>query len=70
MRADSGSQTDLLVGGYVGGGLEYALNREWSVFAGAQFQTAGRSFNNQGGKQSVLDMGETVVVMMGISYAW
>lgn len=69
-RADRGSQTDVLVGGYCGGGLSYAINEKWGVFAGAQFQTAGRSVNEQGGKLSVLDMGETIVVTVGVSYSF
>jgi len=70
VRADSGSQLDVLVGGYIGGGLSYAFNEKWGVFAGAQFQTAGRSINKVGGKESVLDMGETVVVTVGVSRSW
>lgn len=70
VRKDTGSQTDVLVGGYAGGGLAYALNDRWGVLAGAQFQTAGRSINEQGGKQSVLDMGATIVVTVGISYSF
>ncbi len=70
VRADAGSHTDVLVGGYVGGGLGYTLNDRWGVLVGAQFQTAGRSVNEQGGKESVLDMGETVVVTVGVSYSF
>ena len=70
MRSASGSQLDVLVGGYAGGGFSYAFNEKWGVFAGAQFQTAGRSFNHQGGKESVLDMGQTVVVTVGVSRSW
>jgi len=70
VRTASGSQTDVLWGGYAGGGLAYAVNADWGVFAGAQFQTAGRSINEQGGKQSVLDMGQTIVVTVGVSRSW
>jgi hypothetical protein len=69
-RSDSGSQLDLLVGFYAGGGLSYQFNDKWGAFAGAQFQTAGRSINEAGGKQSVLDMGETIVVTVGVSRSW
>lgn len=69
-RRSKGSQTDFLVGAYAGGGFSYDLNEQWSVMAGAQFQTAGRSINTQGGKEAVLDMGETIVVTVGISYRW
>lgn len=70
VRAATGSQTDLLVGGYAGGGFGYTIDEHWGVLAGAQFQTAGRSINNQGGKEAVLDMGETIVVTVGVSYRW
>jgi hypothetical protein len=70
VRSGSGSNLDVLVGGYVGGGLSYAINEKWGVFTGAQFQTAGRSFNNAGGKESVLDMGKTIVVTVGVSRSW
>ena len=70
VRTDAGSQADVLVGGYAGGGLSYALTDRWGVLAGAQLQTAGRSINEQGGKQSVLNMGETVVVTVGVSYSF
>lgn len=70
VRSASGSQTDFLVGAYAGGGLNYELNDHWGVLAGAQFQTAGRSINGQGGKEAVLDMGQTIVVTAGVSYRW
>jgi hypothetical protein len=70
VRSGSGSQTDVLWGGYAGGGLAYAVNEQWGVFAGAQFQTAGRALNTQGGKEAVLDMGRTIVVTLGVSYRW
>lgn len=69
-RTAKGSQTDFLVGGYAGGGFEYAIDEHWGALAGAQFQTAGRSINTQGGKEAVLDMGQTIVVTVGISYKW
>jgi hypothetical protein len=37
---------------------------------GAQFQTAGRPLNEQGGKQSVLEVGPTLVAALGISRLW
>jgi hypothetical protein len=69
-RSAKGSQTDFLVGGYAGAGFDYAFNEHWGALVGAQFQTAGRSINNQGGKEAVLDMGQTIVVTVGVSYKW
>src|SRR6185295_17128603 len=45
LRSDSGTQTDFLVGGYVGANLAYSITKEVSVFSGVQFQAAGRSVN-------------------------
>ncbi|TAL06075.1 MAG: hypothetical protein EPO07_02500 [Verrucomicrobia bacterium] len=69
-RAARGAQTDFLVGAYVGGQFSYAIDENWGVFAGAQFQTAGRAVNSKGGKEAVLDMGQTVVVQVGVSYSF
>ena len=66
----SASQIDFLVGGYVGANIEYQLTKEFGLFAGAQFQTAGRAVNKARGKVSVLDMGESVVVSIGASYSF
>jgi hypothetical protein len=66
----SHSQTDFLVGGYVGANVAYALTEEIDVFVGAQFQGAGTSVNKARGKVSVLDIGESVVVSIGASYSF
>ena len=66
----SHSQTDFLVGGYVGVNIAYALTEEIDVFAGAQFQGAGTSVNKARGKVSVLDIGESIVVSIGASYSF
>ena len=77
-RTSSGSQTDFLVGGYVTGNLAYHINDEWSAFAGIQYQMAGESVTSsrvkngdqQSKKQSVLDLGEAVMVVFGVSYSF
>jgi hypothetical protein len=69
-RSGSGSQLDFLVGGYVGADIAYAVTEEVDVFVGAQFQGAGRSVNKQKGKESVLDLGQSVVVSIGASYSF
>ena len=69
-RRDEGSETDVLVGLYAGAGISYAIDDEWSVFAGAQFQTAGKSVSKEGGKEAVLDMSKAIVVNIGVSYAF
>jgi opacity protein-like surface antigen len=69
-RSGSGSKTDFLVGGYGGGGLAYALTREVSLFAGARYQAAGRAINHEKGKESILDLGQSILVTVGVTYAF
>jgi opacity protein-like surface antigen len=69
-RQDSGSESDFLIGLYAGMGISYAFDENWSVFAGAQFQTAGKSVSKEGGKEAVLDMGKAIVVNIGVSYSF
>jgi hypothetical protein len=77
-RSSSGSQTDFLVGGYVEGTLSYALTREMGVFTGVQYQAAGQSVtdthkvNGQAvtQKESVLDLGQSIMVVFGVSYSF
>ena len=49
---------------------DFEIDKDWSVFAGAQFQTAGKSVSKEGGKEAVLDMSKAIVVNIGISYSF
>jgi hypothetical protein len=77
-RAASRSQNDFLVGGYVGGSLAYAVTERVNLFAGVQFQAAGRSVTTSRAtgddpftrKRAVLDLGETVLISVGATYAF
>jgi len=77
-RSSSGSQTDFLVGGYAAATLGYHFTDEWSGFAGFQFQAAGKSVTDsairngeaESKKQSVLDMGEAMMLVFGVSYSF
>jgi hypothetical protein len=69
-HSGSSSQTDFLVGGYIGGNVEYALTTDVGLFVGAQFQSAGQTVNKSKGKEAVLNMGESVVVTFGVSYSF
>lgn len=77
-RSSSGSETDFLVGGYVAGTLSYELTSRFSLFSGVQFQAAGRSVtdsetvgrNSLTHKESVLDLGESLVLVFGGSYSF
>ncbi len=69
-RSGSGSQTDFLVGGYAGGGISYALTKQLSLVGGVQFQAAGKEVNHVKGKESVLDLGKSFIISMGVSYSF
>ncbi len=77
-RSSSGSQSDFLVGGYVSGTLSYAITPEVGLFSGVQFQSAGRSvtdsrvINQQTvtRKESVLDFGESILLLFGVNYSF
>jgi hypothetical protein len=70
VHSGSTSTTDFLVGGYVGANLSYALTEEVSLFIGGQFQSAGRTVNHAQGKESILNVSESVVVSIGASYSF
>jgi hypothetical protein len=69
-RSGSGSQTDFLLGGYVGASLSYALTERVSLLVGAQFQAAGEAVNNTKGKQAILDLGQSIIVSLGANYSF
>jgi len=69
-RSSSDSETEFLVGGYVGGSIGYALTDDVMLTAGAQFQSTGRTLQRHSGKTATLDMGEAVIVSVGASYAF
>lgn len=67
-RTGSGSQTDFLVGGYVSGTISYAITREISAFGGIQYQMAGHAVDTARGRQSILDVGNSLFATFGIAY--
>jgi len=69
-RSGSDWSTDFLVGGYAGASLSYAISETVGVFAGAMFQAAGESINESQTKESVLNLGKSVVVSVGLSYSF
>jgi hypothetical protein len=70
VRQNSGNEMDFLVGAYLGGGVNYAIDENWSLLGGVQFQTAGRSVTKGGGKEAILDMRESYVFTLGVSYSF
>jgi hypothetical protein len=69
-HSGSSSQTDFLVGGYVGMNVMYSLTKNVDLFVGAQLESGGRSVTHSSGKEAVLNMGKSVVVSIGASYSF
>jgi hypothetical protein len=69
-RSGSGSQTDFLVGGYGGANLSYLISDRVSLFGGAMYQAAGEAINHQSGKESVLNLGKSVIFTIGAKYSF
>jgi hypothetical protein len=69
-RSGSGSETDFIIGGYGGAGVSYALTEQVGVFASAIYQAAGQVTNSEHGKESVLNLGKSILVSVGVSYSF
>jgi hypothetical protein len=66
----SGSNNDLLAGGYVEGNVSCSLNRSTGVFAGVQFQDLGQYSHKINSREAVLDLGKSIFVTLGLSYSF
>jgi hypothetical protein len=66
----SGSDSDLLVGGYASGKISYAISDRFVLFSGAQFRTSGDYSQTVSGKTAKLDLSQAVLVTLGLSYSF
>jgi hypothetical protein len=66
----SGSHSDLQVGGYAAGNLAYKLSEAWGLFSGVQFQDVGKYTHRENGRAAVLNLGQTINVVIGASYSF
>jgi len=66
----SGSRSEWLVGGYLGGSLIYSFDKSWSAAAGVQYQVLGHSSQTVAGKTAELDLQNSVFVTVGIGYSF
>jgi hypothetical protein len=66
----SSSSDEFLVGGYVEGMFGYSVTEHWRLLAGAQFQGTGNFAQFQMNKESVLNLGQAVYAIFGISYSF
>ena len=63
----SGTETDILVGGYVSGTCNIILSKKWNGFFGAQFEDLGHYTHRIGNREARLDLSESVFVTVGLS---
>jgi hypothetical protein len=68
----NGVHDGILVGGYLGAKISAALNDQWTLFAGAQFQDVGSYVhrNHLTGESAVLDLSQSVFFTSGIGYSF
>ena len=66
------SSSDLQAGGYVAANLAWALDENWSLNGGVQFQAAGTYRHREpvSGKTALLDLSGTFLVAAGLSYSF
>ncbi len=58
------------IGGYVTGNIYYALNPDWELFGGVQFQSVGKYTHALNGPVAELDLSETLFVTLGASWSF
>lgn len=66
----SGSETELLYGAYVSGVLDFAINEQWGLFAGAQFQHLNDLKQTVAGHTARLDQGATFYGVLGLRFGF
>ncbi len=71
-HSGSGSHSDWLVGGYVGGtfALDLTRQKDWQLVVGAQYQNLGDYTHKEGGQKAVLDLKAAVFVTVGVNYSF
>jgi opacity protein-like surface antigen len=63
-----GSDSDFLLGWYLGGNISWDITQRWSVLGGVQFQDLGRYSHNFGGRTAELDLSKSIFINIGASY--
>ena len=69
-QSGSGSKTDVLVGGFISGTIRYAINEQWSAFAGGQYLGLTEYRSRVQGQQIVLDLARTAFFTLGVAYSF
>jgi len=71
--AGSHSNTDVLLGGYIGANLVLRFSDHWSAFGGAQWQDVGSYTNDPrvtGAGAATLDLQNAIFVSVGVGYTF
>jgi hypothetical protein len=70
VASGSGSNGDLVLGGYASATVFCKLNEVWALFGGAQFQSMEDYTHSENGREAVLNMGQSVFVTVGASFSF
>lgn len=69
-RRASSSDSDVLLGGFLGANLSYQFNERWSASVGVQFESLGDYTQSAGGSKAKVDLGAAFHVSLGVSYSF
>lgn len=68
LRSGRDTTCDVLAGWYAGAQCAWALDEQWSVFGGVQYQDVGHFTQTAAGAKADLDLSKSVFVTLGIGY--
>jgi len=68
--AGSGSHRDLQVGTFAAGNMIYRLGKTWEVFGGVQYQDVGKYSHKENGRKAVLDLSQSLFVVVGVNVSF
>jgi len=70
LRSGSSSEDDVLVGGYVGANISYAITESFDVFAGAQYQYLDGYSHRVSDKKASVELDKSIFLTVGIGYSF
>jgi len=70
IASGSGSDCDVLWGGYINVALTWYLSERWSLVGGGQYQSLANYENSFGGRKVEVDLGHTWFMTFGLSYTF
>ncbi len=65
-----GTDDDLILGGYVSGALRYRVGEAWEISGAVQFQHLEKYAHRESARAAILDMGQAVLVTLGVHYTF